>query len=164
MKKVVLAMAAALMMSMGTMAQDEQQQRGNRPERRQMNQTEMVQRRTQHTVERYGLNEDQAKQLLELNKKYAGQMGRQGGRRMGGPRHRMEMRTDSTQRGRLMPKDSLRMRPQPDMRREMEAYDAELQKIMTEEQFKAYKDDQQKRFQQRGGQRPQRQHRDNDHK
>jgi len=49
------------------------------------------------------------------------------------------------------------------MRKSMEAYDAELQKIMTEEQFKAYKADQQKRFQQ-GGRRPNgmgRPHRDN---
>lgn len=160
MKKVMMAIVVALSMSLGVMAQEEQQD--SREGRGNMNQTEMVQRRTDGIVKRYGLNEEQAKQLLELNKKYAGKMGPRMGmqgrpRRMDGDsvgqrRPRMErpaMRPDSTQR----------MRPQmrggnpEEMRKTMEAYNAELQKIMTEEQFKAYQEDMKNR-QPRGGRGP----------
>ncbi len=154
MKKMVLTMTAALMITMGTMAQDENKQ-NVRPERRQMNQTEMIQHRTQQTVEKYGLNEEQAKKLQELNTKYADKMGPRGGRnggmRPGGSR---QFRKDGAR------PDSLRQQPpsREDMEKMMRqhqeamaAYDAELQKIMTEDQFKAYKADMEKRMKQGPG-------------
>jgi hypothetical protein len=42
------------------------------------------------------------------------------------------------------------------MRKNMEAYNAELKTILTEEQYQAYTKDQQNRFQGQRGQRPRR--------
>jgi len=169
MKKIVLAIAAALMMSTGMMAQNEQ--KSERPERGQFNQTEMVKRRTEQTVQKYGLNEEQAKQLLELNTKYADKMGRpRGGNRGRGMRSndqrprqgQGEARPDST-RQRGAQGQNRQMRPrQEEMRKNMEAYDAELQKIMTPEQYEAYKNDMEK--QRREFSRDHRQHRSDDNK
>ena len=158
MKKVILAFAATMMMT-AAMAQDDNQQ--NRQERRRMDPTEMLQRRTERTVKDYGLNETQAKQLLELNKKYADKMGpgmggmRQGGRGMRGGR-------DNGGPGRgERPQMTEEQRKQMEAnRKQMEEsrkeYDAELQKIMTPEQYKAYQADMEKRRQEgprRGGPR-----------
>ena len=142
-----MAITAALMMSASAMAQDNNNQQVR--ERRQMNPVEMTKRRTDETVKAYGLNEEQAKQLLELNTKFAGKLGPRGGMRpgrgMGG--------RDGRARGERP--DSMRPGPRPqregmpnmeDMRKNMEEYDAELKKIMTEEQYNAYQADRQKRF------------------
>ena len=51
MKKMVLAMTAALVMSMGAVAQDEQ--KVERRERGQFDQTEMIQRRTDATAKKW---------------------------------------------------------------------------------------------------------------
>lgn len=140
MKKIALAMIAALTLSMGVMAQDEQQEQR---ERRQNNPAEMVQRRTDMAVKKYGLNEEQARQLLELNKKYADKMGPRRGEM--GKRRKPEARPDSA----ATPKPR-RERPNvEEMKKNMEEYDNEIQKIFTEEQFKAYKEDMKNR-QQRG--------------
>ena len=87
MKKIMFSMAAAILMSASALAQTD-----NAPQ--QPDQAEMIKQRTENTVKQYGLNEDQAKQLLELNTKYAdkmpmgfgrmGRMGGRGGRREGG--------------------------------------------------------------------------------
>jgi Spy/CpxP family protein refolding chaperone len=167
MKKMVLSLAVAIVTTMGALAQETAQQ-GQQQQRRQMNPEEMVQRRTDATVKKYQLNEEQAQKLLELNKKYASQMpgmrrggprgnggrGQQGareGRRSHGERpSAMVQRPDSLHQGRPQ------MQPNEEMRKAMEAYDTELQQIMTPEQYKAYKADMEKRHQrggQRGGQR-----------
>lgn len=155
-------MTAALAISMGVMAQekenDGQQQAGN------MNQTEMIQRRTDAVVKKYGLNEEQAGKLFELNKKYADKMGpRRGPRpqgRMGRP-HRMNR--DSIQANRNMKRpehgDSAMInRPGKmplDWRKTMEAYDTELKAILTEQQYGSYQNDRKSRMQQ-GGRGPRR--------
>lgn len=172
MKKIVLAMIATLSMSATTMAQDADQQR--RPQQRRMDPIEMAKQRTQRTVEHYGLDSAQAVLLLDLNTRYADKMGpgfRQG--RRGGPGQR-PMRGNS--RAQQRP-DSLQAPPQGeqpvDPRQVMEAYEAELQQILTPEQFERYKADMQQRMQQgrrgqgprqgsRQGQRPQRQHMNNE--
>ena len=140
MKKIMFSMAAAILMSASALAQTD-----NAPQQRsEADQAEMIKQRTENTVKQYGLNEDQAKQLLELNTKYAdkmpmgfGRMGGRGGRRGGG---QMPQMTDE-QRARM-----------EEMRKQMtetrEAYNKELEKIMTPEQFKKYQEDQQNR---RGG-------------
>lgn len=159
MKKMVLAMMAALMMSANVMAQDGQTE-ASRPERRQMNQAEMIQHRTDRMVKTYGLNEEQAVKLKELNTQFAGKMGRpQGGRGMkrgGGPGPRAKEGNDS-----LKHKGPARPDMQ-EMRNNMEAYDAELQKILTPEQYQNYKKDMEKRMNQ-GNRHPrgQRPHKDN---
>ena len=169
MKKTIVAMAAALLMSMGVMAQDAEK----KSEPRQFNKTEMIQRRTDATVKRYGLNEEQAAKLLELNTKYSdkllpmrgGMRGPQGRNGFAGRQGRPQGRD-----GRQAP-DSLKQKGnnnaprmnQEEMTKAREQYDTELKTILTSEQYESYQTDQKKMREmrgQRGGNR-QRQHRDN---
>ena len=55
MKKLVLTLVAAVAMNIGAMAQETQ---GEKRERPQMDPKEMIQQRTDETVEKYGLNEE----------------------------------------------------------------------------------------------------------
>lgn len=125
----------------------------------------MVKNRTEQVVSKYGLNEQQAQQLLELNNKYADKMMPARGFRPEGRNGRDRMRPnrpDSLQRPQKPERpegnDTIRKhRPMNqgrqamgDMRQTMEAYNAELKNILTEEQFKAYQSDMQSRMQQRG--------------
>lgn len=142
MKKMLLAIAA-IMMSASVMAQQETTQR---EVRKPMDKMEMVKQRTEQMVKKYELNETQAGQLLEVNKEFADEMGhRMHGQRPDGPRKKMMPSPKK------MEKDSLKMKPmdgrkvQLKMRETREAYDAKLKEIMTEEQFKAYKTDEQNR-------------------
>lgn len=163
MKQMVMSIAALLLLSTAVKAQENG---GQRPERPRMDRTEMIQRRTDGVVKKYGLNEEQAKQLLSLNTKFADQMGPRGPRPDGqgmrrGNRGQRPQGGDSIrqQRPQRPQGEANQQRPQMDDR--MKAYDEELQKIMTPEQYKAYKADQEERmkqFGQRGqGQRRQRQ-------
>lgn len=172
MKKMVISMAVMLTVALGAMAQEGQQTQQR--QRRQFNPQEMIQRRTDATVKRYQLNEEQAQKLLELNKKYAQQMGgrfggggRQhfAGRPEGGDGKQQGERGERRRGNRPQMSDSALQALQhrapaqqspEEMRKAMEAYDTELQQIMTPEQYKAYKEEQQKRQQQRQQQRPQR--------
>jgi len=162
MKRMVIAMMAAVLVSMQAIAQDENKQQR---EQRKFDKTEVVKHRTEQTVKRYQLNEQQAKQLLELNKQYADKIGPRGGRhhhgRPGG-HHQMDMK-GCCQDGKACQKDGKaceckdkkcqdmkgkkdKMKAQTekrmkDMKGTMEAYDAELKKIMTDEQYKKYQED-----------------------
>jgi hypothetical protein len=140
MKKLFMAVAALFIVSSTAMAQNESNQQKEQP-----NRTEMIQKRTDKMVNRYGLNSDQAKQLLELNTNYAGSFRGP----MMGDHHRGE-------RGGMGNRDSLQFRNRPavtneqkssrmnEMSEKNDAYNKELQKIMTTEQFKSYQNDQQK--------------------
>ena len=159
MKKMILAIAATMMLTTA-MAQGNNQQgrrNGQRPDR-----TEMIKMRTDRTVEQYKLNADQAKQLLELNTKYAdtmfggfgGRGGRGGGPRMGGGGF------GGGQNGQMPELTEEQKKQFEEMRKQREEsqkkYDTELQTILTADQFKAYQEDQAKmreRFGQRGGRR-----------
>ena len=152
MKQIVFSIAAMLLLSTAAMAQDD---RGQRPNRQGFDRTEMIQRRTDGVVKKYGLNEEQAKQLLSLNTKFADMMGPRGGARPGnrgarpGGDGQRAARRDTTQQARQR---------RPQMGGQMKAYEEELQKIMTPEQYKAYKADQEERMKQGRpqGPRPQR--------
>ena len=157
MKKILMAIAAAVMMSSNMLAQDEKTEVGK--EQRKVDMTEMVQKRTDETVKRYGLSEEQAAQLLKLNTKYAGKMGpgRRGprpegrkGREAQGMKQQGQM-PDVQKNDTLAKKDSRQMmRPNREqMRKEMEEYDAEIKKIMTDEQYQKYKADRQSRMKER---------------
>ena len=160
MKRTVLAIAATMLMSASAMAQDDTQAR---PERKGFNPEQMVQKRTDDMVKTYGLNEEQAAKVLELNKKQSEQMrsmrsARGHQMRPGGPR---PMKRDSLEKGKRpqpMEREGMK-RPEPremdkgnrddrrqEMRKRMEEYDNALKEIMTEEQYKAYKSDQEKRM------------------
>ncbi|SDG66009.1 protein of unknown function [Prevotella communis] len=157
MKKLVLTMIAMVTMSLGAMAQDTAQVR------RQFNPEQMAKMRTDAVVKKYGLNDDQAKKLLDLNTRFAGKirpMGPMGGQRRGGQR----MQGDRPQR---MNPDSLRAQGQrrgqgqrgggfnrEEMQKNMEDYNNELKSILTPEQYEAYqKDEQQNRRQFNGPRR-----------
>lgn len=156
-----MTIAALLLLSTAAVAQDNQ---GQRPERQRLDRTEMIQRRTDAVVQKYGLNAEQAKQLLSLNTKFADQMGPRGPRPDGqgmrrGDRGQRPQGGDSLrqQRPQRPQGDANQQRPQgPRMNAQNNAYDEELQKIMTPEQYKAYKADQEERMRQFGGQRGQR--------
>ncbi len=157
MNKLVLTMIAMVTMSLSAMAQDTTQVR------RQFNPEQMAKMRTDAVVKKYGLSEDQAKKLLDLNTRFAGKirpMGPMGGQRRGGQR----MQGDRPQR---MNPDSLRAQGQrrgqgqrgggfnrEEMQKNMEDYNNELKSILTPEQYEAYqKDEQQNRRQFNGPRR-----------
>ena len=160
---LMLAVAATMIMSITAAAQDDNQQ--SRPERNPADKTEIVKKRTAETVESYGLNEEQAQKLLDLNTRYADKMGPRMGRRPDGqpgrgPRPGGMKRGErpqsaegndnapSADNGSNAPHMRGNASSRESMRKTMEEYDAELQKIMTDEQFKRYQADRQKRFQQ----------------
>lgn len=153
MKRMILTLMAAALVSMTALAQEEKQ--GQRPEPK-FDKAEMVKHRTDKTVKRYNLNDKQAQQLLELNNKYADKMGPRPPHRghMGGPGRPPKDKGDGKCQCPKPQKDGQRPAPPKDekraenhkkMKETMEAYDAELKKIMTAEQFKSYQEDMQKR-------------------
>ena len=138
MKQIIMTLAAALFISSAALAQEKNDNRKQ----------EMIKHRTERTVKAYGLNDKQAKELLDLNTKYADMMRPM--HRHGGPGHHgMGGRRPEP------PKDMNGEKPEPPrgdrkemrekMEKDMKAYDEELQKIMTPEQYKNYKEDMEKR-------------------
>ena len=116
MKKTIMAVAAAVMMSVSALAQQEVQPQQAGGEPRQMDKTELVKQHTERMVTEYGLNADQAAKLLEVNTQYFDKMpfmmmrGQRGGQRGQRPQ---QMR--GGQRPQRMGGDSLRFggqRPQ----------------------------------------------------
>ena len=150
MKKVILALVAVMTM---TSIQAQENNRPARGERRQVDRTEMLKRRTDETVKKYGLNEEQAAKLLELNTKYADKMGQgmgapRGGRRGAGPGFNGNRggNRQQGQRPELTEEQKQNMEKQRQERQEaMKQYADELQTIMTPDQYKAYKADAEKR-------------------
>lgn len=133
-----MTLAAVLFISSAALAQEKNDNRKQ----------EMIKHRTERTVKAYGLNDKQAKELLDLNTKYADMMRLM--HRHGGPGHHgMGGRRPEP------PKDMNGEKPEPPrgdrkemrekMEKDMKAYDEELQKIMTPEQYKSYKADMEKR-------------------
>lgn len=128
------------------MAQEAKEEAG---QGRKFDKTEMVQRRTDRVVKKYGLSEDQAKQLLKLNTAYADKMPGFGFGPRGPHRHmgqNGQQKTDgesgaTTQQQKQRPsKDQMEAR-RKEMQANRESYDKELQKIMTPEQFTQYSND-----------------------
>lgn len=123
--------------------------------------TTMIQKRTENMVKKYGLDKTQAKQLLELNTKYAGTMGSRIGQRSGkrGPAG-IRQGNKRGVAGARSGKDSVaRKRPQltkdqqaaflerrKQAQESTKAYDTELQTIMTADQYKSYKADAERRM------------------
>ncbi len=151
MKKIVLAMAAALMMTASAMAQDNQNDERKRP-----TQEQMIQHRTDDMVKRYSLNEEQAAKLLELNKKYTQMMPRRHGARPGRPDGKQAQQAPEEMKMPAAQDKGNRKARFEEMRKRMEEYDAQLQTILTPEQYKSYKADREKMRQRgpRGGNRP----------
>ncbi len=154
MKQMIIAIAAAVMFSSAAMAQN--QEKGMKKE-------EMVKHRTEKMVKDYDLNEKQAAQLLELNTKYADNM------HFGRPHHGHHGPHGMKGERPEPPKGDMKdKRPEPpteemkaemekkraEMEKNMKAYDGELQKILTPDQYKLYQHDMKKH--RKGGPRPER--------
>lgn len=148
MKKTILGLMATFMIGATAMAQSQA-----------TDNTERIQKRTEYVAKKYGLDDSQAKKLLELNTKYADVMvprmapkgGRRGGRAMGqrprGGNGIPQMRRDSTARRPQMTEEQRAKFEErlKQMEEQRNAYDKELQAIMTEAQYKNYKADIEKR-------------------
>lgn len=152
MKRMFLALVATMTMTAAMAQGDNQQFRG---ERQRMDRTEMTKRRTENTVKQYGLNEEQAAKLLALNTKYADKIGggMRGMRRGGGPGMRggRPGGQNGGQRPELTEEQKQQMEAQRKEQQEaMKQYDIELQAIMTQEQYTAYKADMEKRMKEGG--------------
>lgn len=120
---------------------------------RKIDRMEMVKKRTERMARELNLSEEQTRKLQELNVEYADkmpQMGRRPGGRGMGPGGMLRHRADSTQQQpERAGKEEMAARMQK-MRAAREAYNAELRKIMTEEQFGKYVEAQKRRMQRRG--------------
>ena len=126
MKKLLFAALAALMLCGGLSAQERNNNGGQRPDPK-----EMTRRMTDRMVERYGLNADQAKALKELNEGFFGKM-----HRAGGPGRDAQARPQDGER-RQAPTEEQRKQ----MQEQRKAYEDGLQKILTKEQYEAYRKD-----------------------
>lgn len=152
-----MTLLAAVMVSTAAVAQDKD---SNKPSVDNNRKQEMVKHRTDKMVEDYQLNDKQAKKLLELNTEYADMMrpphhSHHGPHGMRG--QRPEPPKDDMKGERPEPPKGDRQDRREKMMETMKAYDAELQKIMTPEQYEKYKADQQQRRERghKGPQRPQ---------
>ena len=144
MKKMIIAIASAVIVSTTVMAQDKSEQK----EYKQVDKTEMVKHRTERMVKDYGLNATQQQQLQALNEKYADKIGpRRHHGRPHGPRPDSLQHKDF-KKGELKKGERMERRERPDKGQSeaMQAYESELQQIMTPEQFSAYKADMEQRF------------------
>ena len=148
MRQFVIAFAAALCMSTAAMAETSLQD--NKQHQQQMTPEQRVQMRTDRMVERYGLNQEQAKKLQELNKEYQGKMGprhRHGGPRPDGQRPPRDFKE---QKDGQQPQHREGRGPRPNaemmqqMKADREAYNEKLSKIMTPEQYEKYLQDEAK--------------------
>ena len=158
MKKLILAFVALITMT-SVQAQNDNNSRG---ERRRFDRTEMLKRRTDETVKKYGLNEEQAAKLLELNTKYADKMGPGMGNsrdgRRGGARPGFDANRDGNRQQGQRPEMTEEQRQNIEKQRAerqaaMEQYANELQAIMTPDQYNAYKADMEKNATRQGGRR-----------
>lgn len=152
MKQLLMTIVAAVMFSSAAMAQD--QEKGKKKE-------EMAKHRTEKMVKDYDLNDKQAAKLLALNTKYADKMRPHHGPRGPHGPHGMKGQRPEPPKGEMQGQ-----RPEPptkemkaemekkraEMEKEQKAYDAELQKILTPDQYKLYQHDMQKH--RKGGPRP----------
>lgn len=144
MKNFIVAIAAVLMLGTNAVAQDNPGR-----ERRQITQEERVRRQTDRMSERFGLNEEQKSALLKVNTAYFGKLRGVFGPRGGRNFHRGE--GDRHER----PTEEQRQALRKQMEENMAAYNAELKKILTEEQYSRY-EEQRRRMHLRGGMRGQR--------
>lgn len=164
MKKMMMALVAAMMLSTAATAQDGGCPRKDKTPR--MNKTEMVQRRTDAFAQRYGLDDQQKAKLLKLNTEYADKMPMMRPRH-GGPRGQRPdsirhcgkcscakgATQDGAKRGPKSGKDQGKKQGkkqgnQTDKRPDFKAvkanrvaYEKELKAILTDEQLKKWQSD-----------------------
>jgi len=174
MRKTIYALA--LLFTLGSLNVAAQEEQGQKKERKKFDRTEMIKSRTERMATRYGLNDKQKEKLLELNTEYADKM-RPMGRppRMRPPQGGNDGQMASPQEGEgnqkppqmegddvpMMPpangeqpseEDMKKMKEQMDkakeqMDKDREAYNKKLKKIMTDDQYAKFEQDQKNREQ-----------------
>lgn len=152
MKKIMMTMAVALMMSAAAFAQSDNQQSGNKQGQR-PTQEQMAQRMTERMVSTYGLTDAQKTKLLALNKKYAGKIpmgGPRGGKGPGkGPKPgsntnaKIDGQTGATQQA---PSSEEMEKRRQEMKANREAYNKELKAIFTDVQYQKYTENEKARM------------------
>ena len=125
MKRIAFLMIALFMIGGVVMAQ------GQRGEHKKMTPAERAEKMTERMVKEYSLNDAQKKQLLEVNLARCEKMDA-----------RMSMRPDVNgkkegKKARQMTKEE-REKMRAEMKNANDEYNAQLQKIMTEEQYASY--------------------------
>ena len=139
MRKIVLAMVAAALMTVNANAQDAQKRPGKK-----FNKEEMVQRRAEGMVKELGLDSLQKASLVQLLSKYSD---RPDFRRP--PRRPDGERKDSVERKRPSEEEMKKMHGT--MQKEREEFNAGLKKILTTEQFAKYEELEKQRANRGGG-------------
>lgn len=160
MKKLIMAVTAAMLMGTAAMAQS-----NDTIKTKKVDKAEMVKKRTDAMARQYGLNEEQTAKLLELNTAYAdsmrnGMMAR--GDRRGSFSNRPNVNRGPVKRDSVASNTKevpVKQRANMDKRKQMgevmKNYETKLQGIMTPEQYKKYKEAEQNRMN-RGGMRGER--------
>lgn len=156
MKKTLFVIAAALLLSICAFAQENRRQGFERPD-----EATMLKMRTDRMARELGLDEAQTAKLLELNQKYPNtmmgpRMGEQGRPGMGRPPR--EGMNDQNATEENAPKKDRKARKAEEkkaqeaqikeMEAAMEAYENELKGILTEDQYKTYQENKNRRMQQ----------------
>ncbi|MBR5397764.1 MAG: DUF4890 domain-containing protein [Bacteroidales bacterium] len=136
MKKTIIITMAALMLGIVANAQGNRGSWQDRPQRERPDEATMIQERTDRMAEKYGLDEAQKAKLLELNKEYSFRMERPEGRMQ----ERMRQKPALDEKKKL--EFEARMK---EMQSRREAYEEALKGILTEDQYQAYKKDQEHR-------------------
>ncbi|MBQ8061912.1 MAG: DUF4890 domain-containing protein [Bacteroidales bacterium] len=159
--KRTLLIATALLLSVGAFAQ-ENRQGFQRPD-----EATMIKMRTERMAQQLGLDEAQTAKLLELNQKYPNaMMGGPGGPGMGRPSREArdeQNATDENANGKKVKKAKKAKKAEKaegetndresrmkEMQASMEAYETELKGILTEEQFKTWQENRNRRPEGRG--------------
>ena len=156
MKKSLFVIAAALLLSICAFAQENRRQGFERPD-----EATMLKMRTDRMARELGLDEAQTAKLLELNQKYPNtmmgpRMGEQGRPGMGRPPR--EGMNDQNATEENAPKKDRKARKAEEkkaqeaqikeMEAAMEAYENELKGILTDDQYKTYQENKNRRMQQ----------------
>jgi len=155
MKKILTLLAAAVLMSGVAFAQNPEGKCDHCKHHQHHDGIEMAQQKTERMAQRYGLDENQKMQLLELNKQQCAKQqkghkhhkNQQGVKPEGRPEGRPEGPGMNHGNGGPRPemgapkggpdKSDLKK----EMKKERKAYKKAVKQIMTKEQFKAYKKD-----------------------
>lgn len=145
MKRISFLMMALLLIGGVVMAQ------GNRRGNREMNPRARAEKMTERMAKEYALNETQQKQLLEVNLAMMEQMGnrskavRSAKKGKGCVTDSCYCREYKCKPAKMSKEDKQKM--YQEMKASREAYDAKLQKIMTQDQYAAYLRNQAERIQ-----------------
>ena len=143
MKKIMMTLAVALMLSGAAFAQ-RSNKNGERP-----TQEQIAQRMTERMASTYGLTDAQKTKVLALNKKYAGKLpmgGFRGGRGARGSQQtaKTDAQTGATQQA---PSSEERAKRRQETKANREAYQKELKAIFTDAQYQKYTENEKNRKQ-----------------